>query len=504
MKRRGSQSALANPVLVGAVTVLVILVALFLSYDANSGLPFVPTRELRVVVGDGSDLVLGNDVREGGFRVGLVSDLRPVRLASGVVGALLTLKLDQAHGRVPVDSTVSVLPRNLLGLKYVQLNRGVSSRVFADGATLPVSRTSVPVQFDDVFKTFDARTRAAIQRSLRGSGDVLAGRGSALNDTIASLPVLLGHLRPVAHYLASPSGGLTRFLNDVNLFMAAVAPVAGVQVRLFSEAATTFRAISSDPNALAQTIALSPGALSTGTTSLRVQMPLLVDLTTFGNALTPASAELRGGLPTINPAIESGTRVLGRTPTLNRGLQGVMGALKNLARAPGTNIAINGLSDTTGTLNPMVRYLGPYQTVCDYWNYWWTYLSEHISQPTSYGYSQRALLNLATPGTNSVQQVGATAPVSGESGSDTALGIFGGQQNLHSQNYGAAVDNQGNADCEVGQRGYPQKLTADPQGRKIVTDVHTPGDQGPTYAGLSRVPPGETFSRAPTTGPSAG
>jgi hypothetical protein len=91
-----------------------------------------------------------------------------------------------------------------------------------------------------------------------------------------------------------------------------------------------------------------------------------------------------------------------------------------------------------------------------------------------------------------------------KSGSDTALSLFGGQQNLHSQNYGAAIDNQGNADCEVGQRGYPQKLTSDPAGRQIVTDVHTPGNQGPTFAGLSRVPPGETFSRAPTTGPTTG
>ena len=120
---------------------------------------------------------MGNDVREGGFRVGLVSDLRPVRLPSGLVGAQLTLKLDQAHGRVPVDSTASVLPRNLFGLKDVQMNRGSSSRVFADGATLPFAQTSVPVQFDDVFKTFDPRTRSAIQRSLVGAGDVLAGRG---------------------------------------------------------------------------------------------------------------------------------------------------------------------------------------------------------------------------------------------------------------------------------------------------------------------------------------
>ena len=41
--RRGSQSIAANPVLIGAATTLVVLVAVFLSYNANKGLPFVPT-----------------------------------------------------------------------------------------------------------------------------------------------------------------------------------------------------------------------------------------------------------------------------------------------------------------------------------------------------------------------------------------------------------------------------------------------------------------------------
>ena len=44
----------------------------------TQGLPFVPTKELRVDIADGSNLVAGNDVREGGFRIGLVSDLKPI------------------------------------------------------------------------------------------------------------------------------------------------------------------------------------------------------------------------------------------------------------------------------------------------------------------------------------------------------------------------------------------------------------------------------------------
>ena len=42
MNGRSASSVFANPVLVGAVTVLVVIVAVFLSYNANNGLPFVP------------------------------------------------------------------------------------------------------------------------------------------------------------------------------------------------------------------------------------------------------------------------------------------------------------------------------------------------------------------------------------------------------------------------------------------------------------------------------
>jgi hypothetical protein len=191
---------------------------------------------------------------------------------------------------------------------------------------------------------------------------------------------------------------------------------------------------------------------------------------------------------------------LARTPSLNANLQQVMGALKNLAQAPGTNIGINALTSTVTTLNPMIRYLGPYQTVCDDWNYFWTYLSEHISEQTSFGFAQRALLNFGNPSqTNNVGQQGATQPVNG-GGTDSLLS--GGNEYLHAQPYGAAIDNAGNADCETGQRGYPKKLNYfDPQHRQLVTDVHTPGDQGPTFKGRAHVPAGETFTRNPTTGP---
>jgi hypothetical protein len=260
--------------------------------------------------------------------------------------------------------------------------------------------------------------------------------------------------------------------------------------------ATTFEAISRDPGALAATIRQSPSTLDVSTNSLQTQQPFLTDLTSFGRFMTPATVSLKQALPVINPALEAGTKTLIRTPSLNANLQQVMDALKSLAQAPGTNIALNALTSTVTTLNPMVRYLGPYQTVCDYWNYWWTFLAEHLSEQTNFGFAQRALLNFgdATQPDN-VGQAGAAQPAAGQGG---------GPEFLHGPTYGSAVDNAGAADCETGQRGYPQKLNYfDPLGRKLDTDQHTPGNQGPTYHGRARVPTGETFSRNPQTGPTA-
>jgi virulence factor Mce-like protein len=482
------------------MTALVAMIGVFLAYNANTGLPFVPTDELRVDVASGADLVPGNEVREGGFLVGVVQDMTPIQLPSGQVAGRLTIKLNKAYGRVPVDSTVSIRPLSVLGLKYVDLHVGASRRLIKDGGTLPITQTRVPVQFEDVFQAFDAKTRRAIDANLVGFGDAFASRGSALNDTLAALPSFLGYLRPVTQYLADPHTELVRLLNNLEGVMGAVAPVAQTNARLFTEMATTFAAIDKRPSDLEATIAKSPATEQVSTESLRVQRPFLADLATLGTQLAPATAELRDALPDINPAVETGTRTLVRTPVLNTKLQQVMGALKNLAQAPGTNVAVNALTSTVHTLNPMVRYLGPYQTVCDDWNYFWTYLSEHISEATSFGFAQRVLLNQGNPlQPNNVGQQGATQPANG--GGTTSL-TSGGNEFLHSQNYGAAVDNSGNADCETGQRGYPLRLNAsDPQRRNLALDPHTPGDQGPTFKGRTHVPAGETFSRNPTTGP---
>ncbi len=504
--RSRQASIVANPVLVGAVTVLVTVVAVFLAYNANNGLPFVPTREINVDVSSGSNLVKGNEVREGGYRVGVVEGIEPVTLRDGQTVSRLKLKLDKKVGRIPSDSRVKIRPRSALGLKYVELTRGTAKAGLRDGDTIPIDQTNVPVQFDDVFKIFDEPTRRASQENLNNFGDALTGRGGDLNLFIETLPQTFRYLTPVAANLSDSRTQLARFFSELGDAARIIAPVASVNARLFTDMATTFEAFSRDPEALKATISKSPPTLDEGIRSFAVQRPFLRDLTGFSQDLRGATHELRGALPDINPALESGTPVLRKSVSLNDRTKEVLGALNDLVRDPTTNQALRGLTRTVGILNPLVRFLGPYQTVCNGWNYFWTYLGEHISETDPTGTAQRALNGSAPQNRNGYGSIGATEPVMGEqylAGDPRGDNMF-----FHGEAHGAAINDDGTADCENGQRGYMKGNLAtfapstNSQGTPItaIFDPHTPGSQGPTYTGRLRVPAGETFTRENQTG----
>ncbi len=176
----------ASPTMVGAVTVMVIILAVFLAYNANTGLPFVPTYRLSVLVPNAESLVEGNEVRIGGVRVGLVEQIEPVQQEDGSAVAQLDLKLDSDVDPLPVDSTLIVRARSALGLKYLEINKGSSSEGYEQGSVLPLSKaTPEPVEIDQVLNTFDEPTRVSIRENLVEFGDALAGRGLDLNSALA-------------------------------------------------------------------------------------------------------------------------------------------------------------------------------------------------------------------------------------------------------------------------------------------------------------------------------
>src|ERR671931_646837 len=161
-RRTGTAALVASPVLVGAVTVLITTIAVFIAYNANQGLPFVPTYDLNAELPSGAKLVKGNEVRVGGFRVGVVDEIKPkdvtVNGKTRTV-ALVKMKLDKTVQPLATDTRVEVRPRSALGLKYVQITPGRSKRTYTAGDTIPLRFASQPLELENLFSMFDARTR---------------------------------------------------------------------------------------------------------------------------------------------------------------------------------------------------------------------------------------------------------------------------------------------------------------------------------------------------------
>jgi virulence factor Mce-like protein len=497
MRGRRRSSVASNPVFVGAVTVLVIFVAVLLAYQANQGLPFVPTFELKVDTPDAARLVVGNVVREGGFRIGQVTKIEPVPKGRG---AQLTLKLDKAAVPIPDDTTVRIRPRSALGLKYVDLLRGKSGTPLQEGEVIATRANAVGPELDDFFSIFDERTRENVDRNLDYFGTALAGRGEALNRTLGATPELLGDLPPVMRTLANPDTRLVRLLDETADLTRVLAPQSNTLARGFTGMADTFEALSRDPQALRDTIERSPGTLQVGIESLPDTRPLLRRLADISDEVRGTAREVRRSVPAVNRALAAGTPVLKRLPAFTSDLEGSLRALRGLARSPTTDITIGGLTDTMKTLNPTLQWLGPHVTVCNYFTYWWTFLADHISDEDATGTIQRVQVKTAPiEQEHGLASFGAQEPVNGGEIDPVQHALFGDAAALHDQGSGAAVDTNGNADCESGQRGYPDRLaTGFPAKYKIALDAATPGNQGPTYTGRPRVPDGETFSSEPT------
>jgi ABC-type transporter Mla subunit MlaD len=462
--RRGASIA-SNPVLIGAATTLVVLVAVFLAYNANRGLPFVPTYKLKAELPSAANLVVGNDVRIGGARVGFVNGIEARRLDDGSSIAVLDLKLDREVAPLPRDSTLLVRPRSALGLKYVEITRGTDSQGYEDGDTIPLSAaTPTPVEFDEVLNMFDEPTREAAAANTIGFGNALAGRGESINTAIGAFKPLLRDIVPVARNLAAPQTDLRRFFDQLDAFAALVAPVAETQARLFVNLDRTFGALREVARPYIQdSISGGPPALDAGIRSFPIQRPFLANTEALFRELRPGVAALRSSAPTLADALVEGTRTLRRSPPFNRRLASLLDTVQEFAEDPMVPRGLNATTTALRTLNPTLQFLAPAQTQCNYITLFFRNISSLLSVGDRNGTWQRFII-IATPQGPNNEGSPSSAPANGPTVDN----------HLHANPYPNTAAPGQPRECEAGNEPYLQ-------GKTVTGNV--PGTQQATTEG---------------------
>jgi virulence factor Mce-like protein len=450
-----------NPVLIGAATVLVVLVAVFLSYNANQGLPFVPTYTIKARVPNAANLVVGNEVRIGGARVGAVSGIEAERRPDGTSIAVLNLKLERDVSPLPVDSTVIIRPRSALGLKYVELTRGRSGRGFDDGATMPLAAARpAPVEFDEFINTFDEETRTASQKNLMGFGDAFAGRGSSLNQAIGALRPLLRDIVPVARVLSDPDTGLRTFVAELSETARIVSPAAEAQAQLFVNLDTTFSALSEVRPFIQESISEGPETLDTAIAELPEQRPFLANTEGLFRELRPGAEALRRAAPNLADALVAGTRTLPKTPPFNRQVGELLQTLEEFSEDPLVPRGITRLTELAKSLDPTLAYLAPAQLQCNYVTLWFRNVSSLLSVGDRNGTWQRFII-IATPQGPNNEGTPSSAPANGPTA----------ENHLHTNPYPNTAAPGQPKECEAANEPYAR-------GRTVIGN--TPGTQSST------------------------
>jgi ABC-type transporter Mla subunit MlaD len=415
MDRRRRNSLAASPLLIGAVTTLIVVVAVFLSYNANNGLPFVPTYNIKVALPEASGLQPSNQVRIAGTRVGVVSSLSPYENPkTGKLTAIANLKLEKSVEKLPADTRAEVRSVSAIGLKYLELEKGTSTRLLKAGGTIPTSQVTEPVNIEELFNMFDAKTRKAIKINTNNFGDGLAGRGLGLNNTIHELRPLVNNAIPVLNNLASPQTDLKGLFVALDRAASEAAPVAEAQASYYTYLDTFFTAFAGVSKSIEEATEGGPPSLEQATHSLPYEAPLIESATEFMRLLRPSAADLRTVAPPLGNAFKEGATNLAAATTLNANLAESSEALAQFGQNPVVTLAFEDFTQTLEVGNPILAGVAPEQSVCNYWTLAFRNVASLESETVGVGTVARAGFVLAPGGPNN-EGYPSSAPANGGS-----------------------------------------------------------------------------------------
>jgi virulence factor Mce-like protein len=482
MNSRRRNSLAGSPLLIGAITTLIVVVAVFLSYNANNGLPFVPTYNIKVVLPETSGLQPTNQVRIAGTRVGVVSSLSPYQdPATGRVTAIADLKLEKKFDPLPANTRAIVLSVSAIGLKYLELEKGTSARTLKAGQSIPVSQVREPVDINQLFDMFDQKTRTASQINLNNFGDGLAGRGLGLNDTIATLRPLIVNATPVLHNLAAPKTGLHELWVALDRVAGETAPVAEANAQFFVNLDTFFTAFAGVAPSLERTIEGGPAALKQATYSFAFEAPLLEKATEFFRLLRPSAQALTVSAAPLGHAFAVGAVNIRAATALNTELASSAQAIQAFAHNPVVTLGLEDLTQTATVGNPLFAGIAPVQANCNYLTLAFRNVASLFSENIGVGTLARAMPVLSPDGVNA-EGFPSSAPASGPS-VDRAAG-FGNvpgkainDNHLHYNPYPNVSGPGQPRECEAGNETYVE-------GQTVIG--HAPGNAGTTHEATTR------------------
>jgi len=220
--------------------VLALAVALVAAGWAGWRAAFGPNT-IRAVFSTATAIYPGDDVRVSGVKVGVITGIEP---RGTTVEVILAVDREVA---IPADAQAIIVAQSLVDSRFVQLtpaHRG-EGPAMADGATIPLERTAVPVEWDEVKTQLTKLSEelgpdgdlssSSLGRFIDSAATAMDGNGDKLRDT-------LHQLSGVGRILADGSGDIVTTVANLQQFVTALRD-SNIQIVEFQDRLATLTSV---------------------------------------------------------------------------------------------------------------------------------------------------------------------------------------------------------------------------------------------------------------------
>lgn len=183
-------------------------------------------------------------VRIAGVEVGTITSIQPEGTETRI-----TMHVDR-DVPVPADAKAVIVAPSLIGARYVQLTPPYRSSgpIMADGAVIPLERTAVPVEWDEVKAQLTRLatelgpnsqvSTPAVSRFIESAANAMGGNGEKLRQTISQVS-------GVGRILADNRGNIVDVIKNLQTFVTALRG-SGEQMVQFQGQLATLTSVVND------------------------------------------------------------------------------------------------------------------------------------------------------------------------------------------------------------------------------------------------------------------
>jgi phospholipid/cholesterol/gamma-HCH transport system substrate-binding protein len=308
-------------------------------------------------------LVKDDDVQVGGRRIG---SIRKISLTDNNQ-AEITISVTGDYAPLHDGTTAIIRATSLSGIanRYIALTPGPNSnRELSEGATLGTEKTTSIVDLDQLFNTFDPKTRASLQQFIQGNATWYDNRGVEANAATKYFNPALSASRRLVNELVANQQTLNTFLRNAARTTGALAERRDDLSGLVSNANATASAIAAENTSFNQALGLLPGTLRKANTTFVNLRATLDDLDVLVAESKPATKDLARFLRELRPLVHDARPTIADLRTLvhrngaGNDLTDLLKKAPALERAAKPSFAhtIEALQKAT----PVIKFIRPY------------------------------------------------------------------------------------------------------------------------------------------------